>query len=143
MTDDTIDASTAANTLRDSAGLAARTRRQGRWYARYMTVFALGFAAMTLLLGLGPQRPWWVAVMLGVWTVVVVVMLAWAARRPVRPVVGPRRYLFGWVGTGVFYGVALFVGLGRGLPFWVWLLAAVVVALPLLLAAWRLRRSIG
>ena len=143
MTNDKVNASSAATTLRDTDELAARTRRDGLWYARYLTVFAVGFAAMTLLLGLGPQRTWWVAVLLGVWAVVVTAMVVWAGRRPVRPKIPPRYFVPGWIGTGTFYGVALFVGLDRDLPPWLWLVAAVVVALPLLLSAWGLRRSVA
>lgn len=143
MTNDEIDATTAAAALRDSSSLAQRATREGRWYARYMTVFGLGFAGMTLLLGLGPDRPWWPVATTGAWAVLVFAMVAWATRRPVQPSIRARRYVAGWVGTGLAYGAALFAGLGRELPVWAWLAAAVVVALPLLISAALLRRDVA
>ena len=143
MTDDQIDATTAATALSDSAALAERARHDGLWYARYMTVFGLGFAGMTLLFGLGPDRPWWLIVAFGAWAVLVTVMVVWAARRPVRPAISARHYALGWVGTGLAYGTALLLGLGLDLPAWAWLISAVIVALPLLLSARRLRRHLA
>lgn len=70
-------------------------------------------------------------------------MVVWAFRRPVQGALESRTYVPGWVGTGVLYAVALFGGLGRDLPPWTWVLAALVVPLPLVVSAIRVHRSLA
>lgn len=141
------EGATAGETLRQVDELTLRTRHAGRWYARYMTVFGGGFGLMTLLLGLGPDGDatgvWWALGLMAVWAVFVAVMVVWAFRRPVQGAVQGRTYVPGWVGTGVLYAAALFGGLGQNLPVWVWVLAALVVPLPLVASAVRVHRSLA
>ena len=138
---------TAGETLRQVDELASRTRRAGRWYARYMFVIGGGFGLMTLLLGLGPDGDaagvWWALGLMAVWAVFVAVMVGWAFRRPVQGALQGRTYVPGWVGTGVLYAAALFGGLGQNLPVWAWMLAALVVPLPLVVSAVRVHRSLA
>lgn len=145
--DSHLAASEAGAALRRSDELAARTRRAGRWHARYMAVFGVGFGLLTLALGLGPAGdstgPWWVLGLVVAWAAFVVVMVVWAVRRPVQGSLDHRVAVPGWVGTGLLYGATLFYGLGRGLPPWGWALASVAVALPLLVTAARVRRSLA
>ena len=143
MTRDKVDATAAAAALRDSSALTEQTMRDARWYARYMTLFGIGFAVITVLLGLGPDQAWWPVVVLVGWGVLVGFMVTWAVRRPVQPSVRARRYVPGWVATGVASGVALFAGLSFEWPVWAWLAAAIVVATPLLISAWQLRRGVA
>lgn len=151
MNDDRTTAATtsdsAGETLQRADELSARTRHAGRWYARYMTVFGVGFGLMTLLLGLSPQDDatavWWTLGLIAVWAVFVLVMVVWAARRPVQGALEGRTYVPGWVGTGLLYAAALFLGLGLGVPVWAWVLAALVVPLPLLVSAGRVHRSLA
>lgn len=141
------EGATAGETLRQAHELTSRTRHAGRWYARYMAVFGGGFGLMTLLLGLGPDGDaagvWWALGLLAVWAVFVAVMVVWASRRPVQGVLQGRTYVPGWVGTGVLYAAALFGGLGQNLPVWAWVLAALVVPLPLVASAVRVHRSLA
>lgn len=134
-------------TLRQVDELTSRTRHAGRWYARYMAVFGGGFGLMTLLLGLGPDADaaglWWALALMAVWAVFVAGMVVWAFRRPVQGDLQSRTYVPGWVGTGVLYAAALFVGLGQDLPVWAWVLAALVVPLPLVASAVRVHRSLA
>lgn len=153
MTDDTtsdtpttLDPRTARDSLDAATAHQRATRDSGLWFARYMAVFGAGFGVLTLLLGLGPDGSdaylWWLLGVMGLWAVLLVVMVLWAWRRPVM-VTPPRRIAVpGWVGTGVLYGAALFLSIGQAYPVWAWLLAAVVVAAPLLLAAGALRHDV-
>lgn len=148
MSDDmTMDATTAGAALREADELGTRTRRAGRWYARYMLVFGGGFGLMTLLLGLGPDAGpralWWALGLTGVWAVFVAVMVAWAFRRPVQGELKGSTYVPGWVGTSLLYALALGVGLNLDLTAWAWVVAALVVPLPLALSAVRLHRSLS
>ena len=121
---------------------AEQVRARAQWSARYLGVFAAGFAAITLILGL--MHPFWLRMSVwgAVWGVLVVGMVAWARSQPAHPE-GSRRWrsAWAWAGTGVLYGVTLWVGdpaqLGR-MTYWV--PAAVLVALPLAAAAWRERQ---
>lgn len=136
----------AGDVVRRADELGSRTRHAGRWYARYMAVFGAGFGLMTLLLGLGPdgaEGVWWSLGLMAVWAVLVTVMVVWAFRRPVQGALSGRTYVPGWVGTGLLYAAALFGGLDRDLPVWAWVLAALVVPLPLLVAAVRVHRSLA
>lgn len=128
----------AASDLADADRAAGRVRRQSRWMARYMGAFAAGFAVLTLILGLVEPR-WLSWPASGVlWAGLTTAMVVWANRRPATARGVGRRALWGWLGTGVLYGVALFAGIpGQLGNLAYWLPAAAVVALPLAVAAWR------
>lgn len=128
----------AASALADAERSAARVHVETRWFVRYLAVFAAGFGVLTLVLGL--VDPLWLRLTIsGVLWIPLVIGMAWWAfhQRATASGVG-RRALPGWVGSGVLYAVALFVGTpGQlGNPAY-WVPAAVVVALPLAIAAWR------
>lgn len=128
----------AAAELDRAERAAALVRRQSRWMARYLGVFAAGFGALTLILGL--VEPLWLRMTVSgvLWAGLVLGMVLWANRRPATARGAGHRGLWGWIGTCALYGVALFVGtpghLGE-VAFWV--PAAVVVAIPLAIAAWQ------
>lgn len=132
----------ASADLEQSRGLAASSRSASRWYATYMTVFGVGFALLTLLVGLGPEEPAYIGVALAAWAVLVVAALVWAGRRPVGPHAPARLVVPPWVGSGVLYGGALFAGLTWFTHPLHWVAAAVLVALPLLLGAVQVRREL-
>ncbi|MFC3689319.1 hypothetical protein [Aquipuribacter hungaricus] len=140
------DAAAARSAVAGADALGARARQAGGWYARYMLVFGAGFGVMTLLLGLGPDSPraavTWMLVLVPAWACFMVGMVVWATRRPVQGELRGRAYVPGWVGTGVLYALALAVGTTADLPVQGWFAAAVVVPLPLVLSAVRLRRSL-
>lgn len=133
----------AATDLALSGGLARRSRTASAWYATYMTAFGVGFAMMTLVIGLGPENPTFAVGALAVWAVFIVAALVWAGRRPVSPTAPVRAIVPGWVGSGVLYAIALFVGLAWFSHPLQWLAAAVVVSLPLLVGAHRLRSTLA
>lgn len=129
--------------LEQSRGLAASSRSASGWYATYMTVFGLGFAVLTLLIGLGPDDAAFLGVALAAWAVLTVAALVWAGRRPVGPHAPTRLVVPAWVGSGVLYGGALFAGLAWFSHPLHWVAAAVLVALPLLLGAVQVRRELA
>ncbi len=128
----------AVEELARADAAAGRVRRKSRWIATYLAVFGVGFGAVTLLLGLVEPLALRMTIFFVCGPVLVVGMVVWSRRQPA----APRGRLWGWLGTGILYGVALFVGT-PGLEGRVeyWLPAAVVVALPLCVAGWREHRS--
>lgn len=135
----------AAGDLEQSRGLAASSRTASGWYATYMAVavFGVGFAFLTLLIGLGPEGPGFIGLALAAGAVLTVAALVWAGRRPVGPHAPARLVVPAWVSSGVLYGVALFAGLTWFTSPLHWVATAVVVALPLLLGAARVRRELA
>jgi len=131
----------AAAELARADTAAGRVHARSRWIATFLAVFGVGFGALTLLLGLVQPFALRMTIFAVCWPILIIGMVIWSRRQPAAPrgrLVG----VWGWVGTGVLYGVALFVGtpalIGRA-EYWV--PAAVVVALPLCIAGWRERRS--
>lgn len=130
--------SQAAADLARAEGAAGRIRTESRWMARYMAVFAVGFAVLTLILGL--VEPLWLRLTLSgmLWVPLVVGMVWWALRRrSVMQHVG-RRFVAGWAGTGGLYAIVVAVGtpgqLGNAAY---WVPGAVLVAVQLGATAWR------
>ncbi len=126
------------------AGVAAgRVRRGARWASTYLTMFGIAFGAVTLLLGLVEPVALRITIFAVCWPIIVIAAVVWAHRQPAAPRGFGRTWgAWGWVGTGVLYGVALVVGTPafEGRPAF-WVPAAVIVALPLCVAGWRERRS--
>jgi len=132
----------ARDALSSAASSADRVRAQARWMSTYLAVFGLGFAVLTLLLGLvEPLLLRMSLISLG-WPLLIGGMVIWAGRRPasLRGTFG--RVVKYWIGTGVLYGIVLFVG-----TTWLmgeesfWIPAAAVVAAPLLIGAVKERRA--
>lgn len=105
-------------------------------------MFAAGFGAATLVLGLVEpvalrMSLWGVA-----WVLLVTGMVVWAKRRPASLRGTSRRIAVYWAGTVLLYTVALFVGTPRfiGQPLY-WVPAALLVAAPLAVGAFRERRA--
>lgn len=117
---------------------AAKVRTASRWMARYLAVFAAGFGVLTLVLGLVSPLGLRMAVAGALWIPLVVGMVVWAMRRPAADRGVGRRVLWGWIGTGGLYALALVIGTPARLGEVVyWAPAAVLVALPLGITAWR------
>ena len=57
--------------------------------------------------------------------------------------IGALGVVYGDIGTSVLYAAALFGGLNQDLPVWAWVLAALVVPLPLVASAVRVHRSLA
>jgi hypothetical protein len=122
-----IDAVTA---LRRAAELSAATRRAARWYATYLTIFAVAIFAMCIGFGLVGGR-WGALVLTPIWVLLVVALSLWSARQ--RSVVAGMGRIHAWVigGWAVAWGVTVFVG---GFVFpdtlaW-WVLGGVLTAIP-------------
>lgn len=128
----------AAADLDRARRAAGRVRTESRWMGTYLAVFAVGFGVLTLVLGL--VSPLWLRMTVAgaLWIPLVVGMVVWAVRRRASDRGTGRRVLWGWLGTGGLYALALVVGTPArlGEPLY-WVPAAVVVALPLAAAAWR------
>ncbi len=122
-----IDAATA---LRRAAELSAATRRAGRWYATYLTIFALATFAMCIGFGLIGGR-WGAIVLTPIWVLLVVALSIWAAHQR-SAVTGMGRIHASVIGSWtVAWGVTVFVG-GFVFPHtmaW-WILGGVLTAIP-------------
>ncbi len=136
-----LDPAAARALLGDADGMSARATRAARWWVGYMTAFALGFGALTLFVGSADGPGELVAPMVA-FGVLVVVMVVFARTRPVQGGVSRRVFLGGWIGTSLLYSAAVWVGLLTGWPLSAWVLAALLVAAPLGLAAWRTHRTL-
>jgi hypothetical protein len=128
--------------LRAADSAATRTRHRARWGATSLAVFGVGWAAMTLALGLTDlmlKRPF---VLPAIGSAFMLLMGVWASRQPAVLAESGRRALPCWIGSGLFYTVALAVGVNRfkGEPGY-WIPAAVLVGAPLIIGAWRESRA--
>jgi hypothetical protein len=105
-------------------------------------VFAAGFGVATLVLGLVQPFALRMSLWAVAWVLLVGGMIWWAWRRPANLRGTTRRVAGYWVGTGLLYGVALFVGTPRliGQPLY-WVPAALVVAAPLAFGSVRERHA--
>lgn len=131
----------AAAELARADRMAGRVQDRSRWMATYLGVFAAGFGAVTLIVGL--VAPLWLRMTIfGVlWTCLVVGMVIWSRLQPAVPRAQCRRGAWGWVGTAVLYAAAVWIGTpGLFGQVVFWLPAAVLVATPLAVAAWREHR---
>jgi len=122
-----IDAGTA---LRRAAELSAATRRAGRWYTTYLTIFAVATFAMCIGFGLIGGR-WGAIVLTPIWVLLVAALSTWAVRQ--RSAVAGMGRIHAWVigGWAVAWGVTVFVG-GFFFPqtlVW-WVLGGVLTAIP-------------
>jgi uncharacterized membrane protein YjjP (DUF1212 family) len=127
-----IDATTA---LRQAAELSAATRRAGRWYTTYLTVFAVATFAMCIGFGLMGGR-WAAIVITPIWVLLVVALSVWSARQ--RSVVAGMGRIHAWVigGWTVAWGVTVIVGslvFPHTLAWWV--LGGVLTAIPPVIGA--------
>ncbi|GAA3756403.1 hypothetical protein GCM10022205_49520 [Spinactinospora alkalitolerans] len=129
----------AAAALAHADEVAARVRRQGRWFALYAFAFGAATGGYVALLGLAPMD-WGLKV--GVFTPPVILLIAvllplWARRRPVAPA------RFGWWHTAmiagwlVCYGVVIIVGGSLMIDVAAWWVAgaAITAAVPFLVGA--------
>src|SRR5262245_25201111 len=137
MTSEQPTPSRAAGDLARAADVAARLRSRSRWMAGYLALFGLGFAVITVLLGLLRSTPLRVAV-IALWLPFVVAMVVWSSRQRVIARRAGRRAVPYWAATALLYCGVLVIGtphlVGR-LNYW--LPAAAIVALPLMIGAWR------
>ncbi|KLN36531.1 hypothetical protein FB00_01385 [Cellulosimicrobium funkei] len=126
----------ASSALADASRLAASTRaRAWRWVRLYLTGWAAASVCLVLALGLGGRAGFVVG--MSAWALLVTVGVTWAARQGAMVAGARPRLALGAGAWAVVYGATLFVGLDRfagEVAFWV--PAALVSAVPLLLAAW-------
>jgi hypothetical protein len=133
--------SQGADDLTRAASVAARLQAQTRWLAAFLALLGVAFGTLTILLGLVGSTPARVAVITASFLLLIGGLVVWYFRQRVFPRDLPRRYVPFMMATCSLYGAALAVGLPRFAqrPEY-WLPAGVVVALPLLVGAWRGRR---
>jgi hypothetical protein len=131
----------AASDLARAGAAARRVRDRARWMSVYFSVGGALFAAETLLIGLVQPLALRMTIFTVTLPVVLTGMIVWAQRHGAAPR-GRLRGVWAWLATGGLYAAALIAGTprleGRA---WYWAPAAVVVALPLLVAGWRERRG--
>ncbi|MGI8648357.1 MAG: hypothetical protein ACR2JX_09070 [Mycobacteriales bacterium] len=141
MSSESPTPSRAADDLARAADVATQLRSRSRWMASYLTLFGVGFAAITVALGLLESTPVRVIVV-ALWVPFVVGMVIWSSRQRVVALKARRRAMPYWAAASLLYAVVLVIGtpdLLGNLAYW--LPAAAVVALPLLIGAWRERRA--
>ncbi|MGO1240954.1 MAG: hypothetical protein ACTMHU_05915, partial [Cellulosimicrobium funkei] len=105
--------------------------RRGRWVRLYLTGWAVASVGLVLAIGLGGRVGFVVG--MAAWVAIVTVGATWAGRQGALAV-GTRRR----IAVGAVYGAVLVAGLvvwPGSVAYWV--PAALVSAVPLLVAAWR------
>ncbi|HEV2370864.1 MAG TPA: hypothetical protein VGS19_01735 [Streptosporangiaceae bacterium] len=141
MVNDDISPDEASAALSRAGQSAQRVRSQARWMSTYLGVFSAGFAAITLTVGL--VRPLTPRVLVFVtWAVLVAATVAWSRRRPASIRGAMDRVGRYWIVSVTLYAVALAVGTPHltGHPMY-WVPAALAVAAPLMVGAFRERRA--
>ncbi len=137
-----MDPHAARSALDGAASSAERVRSRARWLSTYMGAFAVGFAILTLVIGLVEPPVLRYAGFLGGWAVFTAVMVLWARRQPAHLRGSARRMAPAWGLTAAAYGIAIAVGTPARLgDVAYWSVAAVVVATPLAVGALRERRA--
>ena len=136
-----LSAAAATDALLAAARTATRLRRRARWASTKLAVFGVAIGQVTVTVGRVESKTVGAAVFAG-WGALAVGMSAWERRR-LAHLPGTReragRY---WATSFAFYGVALAVGIGEASqePGY-WLPAGAIVALPMLVGAFRERRA--
>lgn len=135
-----MTASRAVDDLARAASIKARTHIQSRWLVGFLALLGAAFGGITAALGLLGSTPARVAVITAIFLVVVGGLLIWYFRQRVIPRDLGRRYAAFLMATCSLYVVTLVVGRPHftDRPEY-WLPAAALVALPLLIGAWRAR----
>lgn len=140
MVDDNISPQQASAALSRAEESTRRVRARARWMSAYLGVFSAGFAAITLAVGL--VRPLTPRILVFVaWAVLVAAAVAWSRRRPANITGTTARVSRYWVISISLYAVAVAAGTPHltGHPTY-WVSAALAVATPLAVAAFRERR---
>ena len=137
------DAAEAHVRLDDAARASRQVRSAGRWFPLYLVLMGLLTCVLVVaneaVFPSGPARH----VVSATWALAWIALIWWGSRHAVLPHGGGRRT---WIALAV-WAVAYVLVVGplvrwrAGESVVWWSLAAVVMALPFLVAAWRARRS--
>ena len=140
MTHDLTPAA-ARNALATAATTSSTLRTRARWSSTKLAVFGVGIGSVTTAIGLVDSRLLGAAVFAG-WVVLAGGMSLWERRRLVHLAGTRERIRPYWLTGFAFYAVAVATASEQtsgDVPYW--LLAGVVVSLPMLIGAWRERRA--
>ena len=140
MSDDS-SAAAARDALLAAARSSERLRLRARWASTKLTVFGVAIGLVTVAVGLIESKLLGAAVF-GGWLVLVVGMSGWERSRLAHLPGTRERTSRYWATSFAFYGVALAVGSGEAsADSAYWLPAGVIVALPMLVGAFRERHA--
>lgn len=118
-----------------------RLRDESRWAVRYLAVFAVGFAVLTLVLGLVFPLGLRMTVAGVLWLPLVSGMVVWATRHRAAPRGIGWPFAWGFGLSGALYALVLVVGTPAQLGnVAYWVPGAVLAGLPLAVAAVRQAR---
>ncbi|HEV7649865.1 MAG TPA: hypothetical protein VGP26_17095 [Actinophytocola sp.] len=127
-------AESARIALRAASAAESRLHRRGLWERGYLLGFAVALVPLVPLIGLGGRVA--TGIGLGVWTAVAITLALWSRFRSVTPRGQQPRSGRAFATWASLYAVTLAVGLPGypGDPTF-WFIAAVIVPLPLVIAA--------
>lgn len=138
--DHDLTADQARAALADATSSAARLRQRARWASTQLQVLGLGMGAITVAVGLIESKVIGAAVFVA-WGVLALVMHRWSGRRSAHLTGTTSRTARYSALSFALYGVAIAAGGGSyGDPTY-WVPAAVLVAVPMLVGAFRERRA--
>ncbi len=137
-----MEPSSAADALAQADRLSARAQQSGRWFARYLLVFA--GASIALALGFAAVGPKWGAwVLTPVWVVFVVAISIYANRQRTQPRGTTRIHTLMIVGWATAWCATLFGSFAFDQALWWWVLGGVAMAVPALVARRLVLRRIA
>lgn len=124
---------TAAEALRSAERLNARAREAGRWYVRYLTLFAAASFALAVCFGIvGPRWGSWVVIPL--WALFVVLVSVYANRQRANLRGMTRIHNLMIAGWAVLWALTLFGSYRLDQALWWWLIGGLAMATPPLVA---------
>jgi hypothetical protein len=140
MSDD-LSAAAARDALLAADRSSQRLRHRARWASTKLTVFGIAIGLVTVAVGLIESKLLGAGVF-GGWLALVAGMSWWERSRLAHLPGTRKRTSRYWATSFAFYGVALAVGVGEASgDRTYWLPAGVIVALPMLVGAFRERHA--
>lgn len=135
-------AESARGAQQAASAAASRLHRRGRWVRAYLLGFAVTTVPLVLLVGLGGRVA--TGIGLGVWSAFAITLALWSRFRSVTPLGQQARLGRAFATWAALYAVTLAVGLPgySGEPAF-WFIAAVIVPLPLVVAAFWPREPVA
>lgn len=131
----------AREALHRAAAASEKVASSSRWTSTYLAVFALAFAAATMIIGLVQPPSLGMLIFGALWVMITLVMVRWANQQRVTRQGSCRRLPPYWLISGGVFAVVLFTGLA----YWpgqvlYWIPAAVLVGVPMAIGAVRERQ---
>lgn len=137
-----MESTPAVDALSEASRLSTQARRSGRWYARYLLVYAA--VSFALAIGFALVGPRWGAwVLTPLWVVFVIAISVYANHQRTQLRGTTRIHLWMIAAWSVAWAATLFGSFALHQAPWWWVLGGVAMAAPALVARRLVLRRIG